>query len=74
MDLVVERPRVTETTAMGSAFLAGLGSGLWSELKTIAEIWEKESSFSPVMDDEKRENLCRGWERAVERSLNWIEH
>ena len=74
MGLVVERPRVTETTAMGAAFLAGLGCGLWSEIGTIAAIWEKETAFNPVMDDEKRENLCRGWQRAVERSLNWIEH
>ena len=73
MNLVVERPRVTETTAMGAAFLAGLGCGLWSE-STIAEIWEKDSSFKPSMDDEQRQELCRGWQRAVERSLNWIEH
>ncbi|NLA57764.1 MAG: glycerol kinase GlpK [Firmicutes bacterium] len=74
MNLVVERPRVTETTAMGAAFLAGFGCGLWSELDTIAEIWEKESTFSPTIEDEKRENLCRGWQRALERSLDWIEH
>lgn len=74
LDVVVERPRVTETTAMGAAFLAGLGCGLWSDLDMIASTWERESRFSPKMSEERRNSLCHGWERAVDRSLGWIEH
>ncbi|NMB47193.1 MAG: glycerol kinase GlpK [Firmicutes bacterium] len=74
LDIVVERPRVTETTAMGAAFLAGLGCGLWSDLDVVAGTWEKENQFDPKMSQERREHLCHGWRRAVERSLGWIEH
>lgn len=73
LDVVVERPRVTETTAMGAAFLAGLGCGLWSDLDMISGTWERESQFSPTMSEAQRDSLCRGWHRAVERSLGWVE-
>ena len=71
LNVVVERPRVTETTAIGAAFLAGLGCGIWSCLDDIASTWERESSFTPHMSDEDREALCQGWQKAVERSLGW---
>lgn len=74
LNVVVERPRVTETTAMGAAFLAGLGCGLWSDLDMITGTWEKESQFNPKMSEERRSSLCHGWHRAVERSLAWIEY
>jgi glycerol kinase len=73
LDVVVERPRVTETTAMGAAFLAGLGCGSWSDLDMISGTWERESQFSPNMSKAQRESLCGGWHRAVERSLGWVE-
>lgn len=73
LNVVVERPQVTETTAMGAAFLAGLGCGIWSSLDDIANTWEKERSFTPRMSDEKRHALCEGWQKAVERSLGWVE-
>lgn len=73
LDVTVERPRVTETTAMGAAFLAGLGSGIWSSLESVAASWEQECCFTPRMDEAKRQALYHGWKRAVQRSLGWVE-
>ena len=71
LNVTVERPRVTETTAIGAAFLAGLGCGLWSCLDEIAGTWEREGCFTPHMGEEERNELCRGWREAVKRSLGW---
>jgi glycerol kinase len=67
----VRRPQVTETTALGAAYLAGLGVGLWSDKDEIAAKWRQETEFTPSMCDSDRDRLCRGWARAVERSLGW---
>jgi glycerol kinase len=69
----VERPRVTETTAAGAAFLAGLAMGFWSGLDEIAATWRLDRRFEPAMPDRERERLLRGWRRAVERAKGWIE-
>lgn len=67
----VKRPRVIETTALGAAYLAGLGIGLWSGREEIAAKWQQETEFVPVMSGEDRDRLYRGWVRAVGRSLAW---
>ena len=72
--LPVVRPRVMETTALGAALLAGLGCGLYSGIDEIAHLWEKDLEFTPRMDEETRQADMRGWHRAVERALNWVEH
>ena len=66
----VMRPKVTETTAMGAAMLAGRAVGLWrdSDLNSLQEI---DRQFIPRMDSAKREGLLRNWSRAVERSRAW---
>ena len=63
----VDRPRITETTALGVACLAGLHSGLFTSLDDIARHWDCERSFAPVMPDARREELYTGWLDAVER-------
>lgn len=65
----VERPENLETTALGAAYLAGLGVGLW----TMAELEKNQElfTFSPKMNEEQREKLYRGWLKAVERSKGW---
>ncbi len=68
----VERPVVTETTAAGAAFLAGLAVGVWSGLDEIASTWALDRRFEPQMDGRDRDRLLRGWRRAVERSLGWV--
>lgn len=67
----VERPQVTETTAMGAAFLAGLGVGVWSGFEPLAKAWKRDALFYPSMSDTDRDRLSHGWHRAVERSKSW---
>jgi glycerol kinase len=67
----VQRPKVTETTALGAAYLAGLAVGFWKSKDEITENWAVDKNFLPDMTDEKRDNLYNGWKRAVERSKDW---
>ncbi|HET8726288.1 MAG TPA: glycerol kinase GlpK [Alphaproteobacteria bacterium] len=67
MDMPVERPVVTETTALGAAFLAGLHEGVYDDLDAIAATWALERRFEPQMDAAQRERLCAGWHSAVRR-------
>ncbi|MAE76551.1 MAG: glycerol kinase [Planctomycetes bacterium] len=68
LGVVVERPVVTETTALGAAFLAGLGHGIWNT-DTVAAQWKLERSFEPTMDASEREERYAGWQAAVARTL-----
>jgi glycerol kinase len=73
LDVTVRRPVVAETTALGAAYLAGLAVGYWNDLDDIASNWALDREFTPQMDAARRAALTRGWDRAVERSLRWIE-
>ena len=66
VDVAVERPRVTETTALGAAALAALGRGLFSSLDEVSAQWQREARFEPAMPDERRHALLDAWQRAVE--------
>jgi glycerol kinase len=65
------RPRVRETTGLGAAYLAGLGSGLWSSAETLRDLWRLDRSFEPAMPSGQREALYAGWRRAVDRARGW---
>ena len=67
MDLPIQRPAITETTALGVAYLAGLSAGLYKDLDEVAQLWEQERQFQPEMDGEERERLYEGWLDAVSR-------
>ena len=67
LNVPVDRPRITETTALGAAYLAGLQVGVYQGLDDIAELWERERRFQPAMAPGLRESLYAGWEDAVER-------
>jgi len=67
----VVRPKITETTALGAAYLAGLAVGYWKNVDDIQEQWQVDKTFSPVMDDGKRSELVNGWQRAVKASIDW---
>jgi glycerol kinase len=69
----VQRPAVTETTALGAAYLAGLATGFWSSQGQLAHQWAVERTFEPQMSDEERDALYSGWQRAVERARAWVE-
>ena len=63
----VERPEVTETTALGVAYLAGLKLGLYQDLNAIASHWHRQQRFEPRMNEAHRERLYAGWLDAVKR-------
>jgi len=67
--LKVERPVVTETTALGAACLAGLGAGIFKDTKTIARHWALDRRFVPRMKKAERDRLYKGWRQAVARVL-----
>lgn len=67
LNVTVDRPRITETTALGAAYLAGLQTGVWSGLDDIARLWQCERQFQPDMRPAVRETLYDGWLDAVER-------
>jgi len=67
----VVRPAVTETTALGAAYLAGLAVGLWKGEDEIAALWKEERTFEPRMDRERAAGLVEDWTRALGRSRGW---
>jgi glycerol kinase len=69
----VVRPAVTETTALGAAYLAGLATGFWQSQDEIAKHWAVEKRFQPEMAVGRRDQLYSGWKRAVERAKSWAE-
>ena len=71
MGIPVVRPRVLETTALGAALLAGVGVGVFGSAEETAVMWQKDLTFEPQMDEQKRADLLGGWHRAVERALGW---
>jgi glycerol kinase len=69
----VVRPRVTETTALGAAYAAGLAVGYWSSREELERNWGVEKRWTSAMRDDERARLYRGWKRAVTRSLDWVD-
>jgi glycerol kinase len=69
----VRRPVVSETTALGAAYLAGLAVGYWQGLDDVRRNWALDREFSPAMGAEARERGYKGWRKAVTRSLAWAE-
>lgn len=67
----VVRPQITETTALGAAYLAGLATGYWSSIDEIQQQWKVERKFEPSMDDEKRTALYIGWLKAVKAATSF---
>ena len=70
---IVHRPKCIETTALGAAYLAGLATGYWKNKDEIKENWQLGRAFEPEMDKEKRNQLLKGWKRAVRCAIAWAE-
>ncbi|AUD05274.1 glycerol kinase GlpK [Spirosoma pollinicola] len=66
-------PRMTETTALGAAYAAGLAVGYWQNLDDLRQNWGVARTYEPNMDDAHRKKLMRGWQKAIERSFGWEE-
>lgn len=69
LNVPVERPVVSETTALGAAYLAGLAVGFWESQEEISRQWAIDRKFSPKMNDENRNNLYNGWKKAVNAAM-----
>ena len=72
-DTTVHRPKCIETTALGAAYLAGLATGYWKDKDEIKENWQLGRAFESEMDEEKRNQLLKGWKRAVRCAIAWAE-
>ena len=70
----VNRPKLVETTALGAAYMAGLAVGFWKDFDEIEKVREVDRVFVPTIDNNTREDMLRGWHKAVERSRNWEEN
>jgi len=68
----VVRPKVTETTALGAAYAAGLAVGFWNGVDELRRNWQQDRVWQPAMDRESREKLHGQWLKAVERSFGWV--
>ncbi len=73
LGIPVVRPVNTETTAAGAAFLAGLAVHFWNSVDELSEMWQRERTFEPQMNESERERLLEGWTRAVERASQWVQ-
>jgi glycerol kinase len=69
----VQRPVVSETTALGAAYLAGLAVGYWSDTRDVTRNWKLDRELTPQLSNVKRDELYKRWKRAVDRSLAWEE-
>lgn len=69
----VKRPKCVETTAMGAAYLAGLATGYWSSRKEVIKNWAIDRTFEPMIGEEKRSEMLRGWNKAVRYAYGWAK-
>jgi glycerol kinase len=67
------RPAVTETTALGAAYAAGLAAGVWPDTDALREQWREAQRWRPAMAAERRAALMEGWRQALERSFGWAK-
>jgi glycerol kinase len=69
----VVRPKITETTALGAAYLAGLAVNYWSDIKEVKQQWQMDRTFSPQIEAGETHSLIKGWHRAVKASIAWAD-
>jgi glycerol kinase len=74
LDTEVVRPMVAETTCLGAAYAAGLAVGYWPDVETLRANWHKAAEWTPKMESAVREREYRNWNKAVRRTLDWVEH
>ena len=73
LGIPLEIPKVSNATALGSAFMGALGIGHFDSIRNISEIWKLERRYEPQMGADQRNSLLYHWHRAVERAKYWIE-
>jgi glycerol kinase len=72
LDVPVIRPAVTETTALGAAYAAGLACGFWADQDELRERWSEDKRWEPAMDADTRDAAYSKWKKAVERTFDWV--
>ncbi|GAB3352774.1 glycerol kinase GlpK [Modestobacter lapidis] len=73
LDVPVIRPRIAETTALGAAYAAGLAVGFWSGLDELTALWAEDRRWEPAMSAAERDRTYRLWQKAVTKSLDWVD-
>jgi glycerol kinase len=73
LDVPVVRPKVAETTALGAAYAAGLAVGYWKSLDDLRQNWQVDKTWQPEMNEDERAKLYKGWLKAVQRTMGWID-
>ncbi len=73
IDAPVNRPQCVETTAMGAAYLAGLAVGYWASKEDVIKNWAIDRTFTPLISEEERQRMVKGWNRAVKCSYGWAK-
>lgn len=73
LDTIVQRPKCIETTSLGAAYLAGLAVGYWKNKEDVIENWQIDKTFEPDILPEKRQDMLKGWQKAVKCALIWAE-
>jgi hypothetical protein len=73
LNVPVVRPVVGETTALGAAYAAGLAVGFWKDLDELRANWKEDQRWEPTMDDDERGRLNRNWDKAVTKTLDWVD-
>jgi glycerol kinase len=71
--VAVVRPMVAETVSLGAAYAAGLAVGYWPDLDGLRQNWHRAAQWLPSMDPQRREDEYDSWQRAVERTFDWIK-
>lgn len=73
LNVPVVRPKVSETTALGAAYAAGLAVGFWKDTNELKNNWGRDKEWTPKMDTKRRAGLYSGWKKAVTRTFDWVE-
>ncbi|MGE0086042.1 MAG: glycerol kinase GlpK [Desulfococcaceae bacterium] len=73
LNVPVIRPSVTETTALGAAYAAGLAVGYWPDMEDLRQNWSVDKTWHPRMNQHDREQTCRKWKKAVEKTFEWVD-
>lgn len=73
LNVPVIRPKVTETTALGAAYAAGLAAGYWHNTEDLRSNWQEGKNWQPLLSQEKREHYYKSWKKAVSRSFDWVD-
>jgi len=69
----VIRPTIAETTSLGAAYAAGLATGFWEKLEDLRANWGQDRQWRPQINPQVRDNLYKGWLKAVTRTFDWVE-